>query len=86
MVAATHSHALSMSMLLGIGLFRPHPRQRIDNFVFDSYYSTSWKSIYFIVVEYIEFLRYEKGLSCKLRLVRENDSILKNKSVPSTNI
>ena len=41
-----------------IWLFLTCPRQRIDNFLFDSYYSTSWKNNYFIVVEFLEFLRY----------------------------
>ena len=47
--------SLSLSMILGIRLFR----QRIDNFLFDSYYSTSCKNNYFIVVEILEFLQYK---------------------------
>ena len=52
MAAVTHS-----SMLLDIRLFRPRLRQKIDNFPFHSYYATSWKNNYFIVVEYLGFLR-----------------------------
>ena len=39
-------------------LFRSRPRQKIDKFLFDPYYSTRWKNNYFIVVEFLEFLWY----------------------------
>ena len=56
MEASTHA-IMHSSMILDILLFRQHPRQKIDNFLFDSYYSTNWKNNYFIVVEYLGFLR-----------------------------
>ena len=57
MAAATHSLSITMSMILGIRLFRPHPRQRID-ILFDYYYSTSWKNNCFIAVGFLGFLRH----------------------------